>query len=271
MENNIINATTSPDLANAAVTQALTEPVVQKEPAKLTSPFDTLVTLPGGLLLPTGEVLKTAEVRELTGKDEEAIGKVVGLGRILNTIINRAVVKIGDKPVTESMLDSLLSGDRDTLVLGIYKATFGNTAQFNSYCEGCNDTKVVEVNIDEDVKIKTLLDPIGDRTFTVKGRNSEYLVTLPTGITQKELSTNIDKTSAELSTMLLEQTVLEIDGTSVYGKTQILNLGVMDRQTIAEEIVKRNPGPQLNDISVICPNCNGKVVVPITIGALFRF
>lgn len=271
MENNIINATTNPELANAAVAQALSEPVVPKQPAVITSPSDNLVNLPGGLLLPTGEVIKTAEVRELTGKDEEAIGKVVGLGRILNTILSRAVVKIGDKPATDSMLDSLLSGDRDTLMLGIYKATFGNTAQFNSYCSGCEDSKTVEINIDEDIKIKGLLDPIGDRNFVVHGRKNEFLVTLPTGITQRELSTSLDKTSAELSTMLLEQTVLEIDGVTVFGKTQILNLGIRDRQTIAEEIIKRNPGPQLNDIIVTCPDCEGKVVVPISIGALFRF
>jgi hypothetical protein len=271
MENNIINATTNPELANAAVAQALAEPVATKQSATITSPSDNLVTLPGGLLLPTGEVVKTAEVRELTGKDEEAIGKTIGVGRILLTILNRAVTKIGDKPVTESVLDSLLSGDRDALMLGIYKATFGNTAEFSSYCDGCNDNKVVEINIDEDIKIKTLIDPIGDRNFTVKGKNSEFLVTLPTGLTQRELSTSTDKTGAELSTLLLEQTVLEIDGVSVYGKQQILNLGILDRQTIAQEIIKRNPGPQLNDIHVTCPDCNGKVVVPISIGALFRF
>ncbi len=271
MENNIINATTNPELANAAAAQALVEPVAPKQPATITSPSDGLVNLPGGLLLPTGEIIKTAEVRELTGKDEEAIGKVVGLGRILNTILTRAVVKIGDKPATESMLDSLLSGDRDTLMLGIYKATFGNTAQFSSWCSGCDESKTVEISIDEDIKTKTLVDPIADRTFVVKGRKNEFLVTLPTGLTQRELSTSTDKTPAELSTMLLEQTVLEIDGVSVFGKTQVLNLGVLDRQTIAEEIIKRNPGPQLNDITVTCPDCNGKVVVPISIGALFRF
>jgi hypothetical protein len=271
MENNIINATTNPDLANAAAAQALAEPVAPKQSAKLLPPSDNLVNLPGGLLLPTGEVIKTAEVRELTGKDEEAIGKLTGTGRILNAILNRAVVKIGDKPVTESILDSLLSGDRDTLMLGIYKATFGNTAQFNSYCSGCEETKIVEVNIDEDIKIKTLIDPIGDRTFTVKGKKNEFLVTLPTGLTQKELSTSTNKTNAELSTLLLEQTVLEIDGLSVFGKSQVLNLGIVDRQTIGEELIKRNPGPQINDISVTCPDCDGKVVVPISIGALFRF
>jgi len=94
---------------------------------------------------------------------------------------------------------------------------------------------------------------------------------LPTGVVQKELANNQDKTQAELTTTLLEYCVLEIDDRPVIGKAQVQNIGLVDRRKISAEISKRIPGPQLNDIEVDCPDCNGKVVVPFNLGALFQF
>jgi hypothetical protein len=55
--------------------EAVTEKNEAPEPAKIKSPLDITVNLPGGYISPSGEVYRTAEVRELTGKDEEAIVK----------------------------------------------------------------------------------------------------------------------------------------------------------------------------------------------------
>jgi hypothetical protein len=55
------------------------------------------------------------------------------------------------------------------------------------------------------------------------------------------------------------------------GRAQILGLGLVDRQKIANEIYSRIPGPQFENIEIDCDDCEGKVVVPFTLGALFRF
>jgi hypothetical protein len=265
-----LNAINNPDLANDLLEKALGDKEKEIAPAKIETPNDNVVILPGGYLSTSGEIITTAEVRELTGRDEEAIAKANSLGRALLTLISRGTVLVGEEKANEKILDGLLAGDRDAILLGIYKATFGPTAEINSYCEGCTDVKTVEINIDEDIKVKSLDDPYA-RRFSVKGRTSEYTVALPTGVTQKELLINGDKTGSELTTTLLENTVLEINGSPVLGKAQVQNIGMADRQLIGEEIVKRNPGPQMQDVTVECPDCGSEVTVPINFGSLFRF
>ena len=80
-----------------------------------------------------------------------------------------------------------------------------------------------------------------------------------------------DKTIAELSTILLKGTVINIDGSPVYTPEQIQTIGIRDRRKISEEIAERNPGPKFDDIRVTCPDCETEVVVPVNIGALFQF
>jgi len=269
MSNNTISASTNAQLANSIVEQAMSEPEKTIEPAKLTAPADNVVTLPGGFIS-DGKVITTAEVRELTGRDEEALGRVTNQGRIFSTILSRAVVSVGDQKATEGLLDGLLAGDRDALLLGIYKATFGPTAEVGTFCQSCKEFKTVEIEVDGDIKSKVLVDPINDRTFVVEGKKGEFLVTLPTGITQRELVAAEDKSAPELTTILLENTVLEINGSPVVSPVQVRNLGVMDRRSIVEAISSRSPGPKFETINVSCPDCEGEVVVPISLGALFR-
>jgi hypothetical protein len=271
MENNTLNAASNAALANSLISKALEDTAPPVEPAKITAPSETLVNLPGGYLLPTGEVITTAEVRELTGRDEEALSKISNAGRVLAEVLSRAVVKIGDKPANEAMLDGLLTGDRDSLLLGVYRATFGNPSSLGAWCGGCEDYKEVEINLDEEVTVKALVDPINDRVFKVQGKKNSYVVTLPTGTTAKQLAADENRTLPELTTILLKETVLEINDSPVVSPLQVQNLGLADRREIGKEIASRSPGPQFKDISVSCPDCGGEVVVPLNIGALFRF
>ena len=271
MTTDTISAFNNPDAINEAVAQATAEPSKETRDILTLNPPDTLVDLPGGYMSLTGEVYTTAEVRELTGKDEEAIARTTSLARAMNTVLLKGTVSVGDEPATEKVLDNMLSGDRDTLLLGIYKATFGPTAELPTFCDGCREIKTVAIEIDTDIKVKKLEDPIGDRNFTVETRKGEVDVTLPTGVTQRELLSSTDKSSAELASILLQNTVTSINGTPVYNKNQVLNLGIADRRKIGDEIAKRNPGPQLQDVTVECPDCGGDVTVPVNFGTLFRF
>jgi hypothetical protein len=263
-----VNAGANAALANDIVQQATAEPA--SSGATVVSPSDTLVNLPGGFLA-AGEVIRTAEVRELTGRDEEAIARSAGTPRLFSSILSRAVVSIGGTPASEEMLDSLLAGDRDALLLGIYRVTFGSIAEVQAWCNGCREAKTVGIDTHTDIKTKVLVDSVEDRTFTVKGKKSEYLVTLPTGITSKLLAADTERNYAESVTVLLEQTVLQIDGRPVLGKFQIQNLGIVDRNKIASALAERNPGPQFDDVSVTCPDCESEVLVPINLGTLFQF
>lgn len=271
MENKTLNAAANPGLANKLVQDAMADTTPAPEPARIKAPLDVVVDLPGGYISPDGEVYRTAEVKELTGRDEEAIVKSTTIPKAMLLTLNRGTVKIGDVKATEDVLDKILAADRDAIMLGIYRATFGDTAEVGAFCNGCKDVKLVAVDIEQDIEVVKLDDPIEERRFKVQGRRSEYTVTLPEGKAQKELAMNAEKTTSELDTTLLEYCVLEIDGKAVLGKAQIQNIGLADRRTLLEEIIKRNPGPKFDDLSTTCPDCGGEVVVPINLGTLFRF
>ena len=274
MTTKTISASGNPELANKLVQQALLETPSQKEEfveTEVIPPSDNLVFLPGGLLLPTGEVIREAEVRELTGRDEEAIIKANNLGKSLGVILQRGTVRIGNQQVTEELLDSLLIGDRDALLLGIFKATFGPTTEITCYCAGCSEPKEANINVSTHIKTKLLADPVEDRVFTVQTKSGMITAKLPVGSTQKELMANSDKNSSELTSILLRETVLSINGMPVYSKDQVQNLGIKDRKIIVEEINNRAPGPQFDDITISCPDCEGDVTVPINFGTLFQF
>jgi hypothetical protein len=267
---NTINAAANPALANDMLNKALNETPKEVTP-EIGLPSDTSVDLPGGFITATGEVIRIAEVRELNGKDEELISKTTNIGKALMTILQRGTLRIGSEKVDDKVLDQLLIGDRDTLLLAILKATFGPKVNIQSYCSGCTDYKTVEVDITKDINTKVLVDAINDRMFTVKGKNSEFTVRLPDGFVQKKMIDGMDKTSAELSTVVLEGTVTRIDSSPVYSAAQVQALGVSDRRKIIEEINKRAPGPQFSDVTVNCPDCEGEVLVPINLGTLFQF
>lgn len=271
MEEQTVKAANNPDLVNNMVAKAMGSPSDTPPQAEITAPSDSLVVLPAGYVTPDGEVIKTAEVRELTGKDEEYIVKAGTLAKAFNTILSRAVVKVGEQKATDTILDNLLGGDRDALMLGIFRATFGSTAEIGAYCRGCNDLKTVEIDVTKDIKTKILVDSIEDRDFIVQGRKREYLVTLPNGAVSRELAANADRTVAELQTVLLERCVVEVDGQPVVSKSVIDNMGLADRRKITDELNNRNPGPQFDNLVIECPDCEGEVVVPISLGTLFRF
>lgn len=271
MATKTVNAAQNPALANQLVQQMTQETAQEKELAMVTPPSETTVTLPGGYLSSTGEITWEAEVRELNGKDEELIAKSTTVGKMLLTILSRGVVSVGPDVASEDVLDQLFAGDRDALMLGIYKATFGKTADISTFCNGCKDYKTIQVDVDEDIRTIPLKDPINERMFTVKGKKQEYTVALPSGKVQKELLMNSDKNMAELTTILLEGTIREINGNRVFNRGQIQEIGLADRRILADALGKRAFGPVLDTVSATCPDCGGEVVAPINLGTLFRF
>ena len=84
---NTINAAANPALANDLLNKALTETPQEKAP-QIVPPSDTSVDLPGGYINAAGEVIRGAEVRELNGRDEEAISRASTLGKALMTILS---------------------------------------------------------------------------------------------------------------------------------------------------------------------------------------
>ena len=258
-------------ITDAATINKLAQELTAGPQAIITTeaPADSTVILPGGLIRQDGSLAKYAEVRELNGLDEEAIAKSGSTAKALMEVLKRGLVSLGGQPVAKDDFDTLLSGDRDAILLGIRKVTFGTIAEFTIFCNDCDKLRTFKVNLTQDVRIKELENPMTDRQWKVKIKAGIALVALPNGMTQRKVMENSDKTVAELNSMILSGCVVSINDAPTTPST-VLELGILDRETLIEEIVERNPGPRLGEVVKACEVCGNEVDLPISLAGLFR-
>jgi hypothetical protein len=243
---------------------------------------DTLVKLPSGVVI-DGTVVRTAEPRELTGGDEEDLARAAASNRperLINTLLLAGVTSIGRVPATEDLLNRMLVGDRDALILGIREATFGSTVDFERYeCPGCGRAFALSIDL-ADVPVVEAAEPgatefvvalKGGRVARVRHATGSDQIALMAATRERTL------TVPEQDTVLLSRVVLAIDGGSGTWTELSANpihvreaLSMADRRTIMREMDKLRPGPRLDEVAVTCPDCAHADTVTLTVEALFR-
>ncbi|MEU4534285.1 hypothetical protein AB0G15_05375 [Streptosporangium sp. NPDC023825] len=240
---------------------------------------DDQVSLPGGLVR-HGTLVRTARVRELTGADEEELSRATTTEGMITTLLHRGVVSLGGAELsTPAVLDSMLVGDRDALILGIRRACFGPTIDIEKYtCPGCSGEFALSIDLD-DIPTVTSTTP-GEMTIVVDlNRGRKARVKLVTGYDQLallEASRTKKLTGAQQDTLLLSRTVLAIinaDGTETEIGTnpdQARSLSIADRRAIMRDLQSRRPGPRMDEVKITCPDCQLEQEVSITVDLLFR-
>lgn len=237
---------------------------------------DTFVLLPAGIVV-EDKVVHEAEVQELTGEHEEKLAKAKASGnpaKYVNTLLQCGVVSIGDQKVTPKLLGSLIQGDLDMLLLGIRRATFGDDFEVIGVpCPHCQELNDLTLNL-KDIPVKTLDNP-EERDFLVdlrKGRKAR--IQFPTGNVQDELFRG-DYSLAEMNSITLAYSVIsliEADGTENIstGLATVKKMNVADRNTLQTYIYENQPGPRYDQVKAACHACEGEVLVPLSVGILFR-
>lgn len=239
-----------------------------------------LVYLPGGYLK-NGETLITrATVRELNGFDEERLARLVMSDNpaiYVTELLSLGVETLGDEQPTKEDLRALLIGDRDALWLGIRIASYGSDVEYKLECVECvTDDKptMSEVTIDliDDIPVKRLEDPM-KQTYEVELRNGVAKVKLLDGYAQEKSSADLGKkTQAEINTIMLANSVIEVNGIRTRGEDDVRRLSSKDRGTIMDFIVETQPGPQIGtEIEVHCAKCDAAYPIVLSPPSLFRF
>lgn len=268
-----LKAADNPELAAQLINEAISN-ATEEEPAapadtEIEYPLDTVFQLPGGYVGPDGFEATDFEVRELTGRDEEAMARAKTSSVLLDTILKRGLVRVGEQEPNDTILNNLLAGDRDYIVLCIFAATFGQTVSSRRRCPGCQRDIDFEIDILKDVPVHRLESP-ADRYFKVSCSKGEAKVMLPTGITQKKIQDADSKTLPELSTILLANTVMSVGSRDIYSEADVLALPIRDRRKIADAIADRAPGPKMSETKAACECGQEEVEVPLSLGSLFQ-
>jgi len=267
-------AADNPELANQIVNEMLSSgaPAPEAAPAVATRsdimPRDNVVQLPGGYVNEKGELITEVTVVELTGFAEEDLARPMGEGKRFNTILEHSVDKVGSMDPNKEILDRMLIGDRNAVLLGVRHVTYGPVELENFVCPHCMEKVAISIDLTKDVPVKQIRDQ-SDRFFTVSTSKGDAEVTLPTGKVQTEILNAGDKSGAEITTMILAGTVNSIGGIPTMGADSARRLSARDRRTLIKALEERDFGPDLDEVAKPCPSCGEEISLPLSIGSLF--
>lgn len=229
------------------------------------------IELPGGWLDKAGERHTEAFVRELTGVDEERLAKINvrdNPAAYLRGLLS-AVESIGGFPVADEMLNELLVGDREMLILGVRIATYGNELPVHLVCPVCSEEMDIAVELEQDVPVRHLDEP-ERRAYDVELRGGRTAKVRPlTAAGQDAVLQDRKASVAKQKTITLEQCVISIDGLPANYQT-VLNLGMADRETLLDFLADMQPGPDYEGVSVPCSGCGGSFPLTLSLADLFR-
>lgn len=238
--------------------------LLQEEVPEIGLPLPSIVTLQKGLFdKETDEWQVEAEVRELTGVDEEYLATLESKNTTTYTdymtaLLKRAVVRIGIINIDEhpECVDQLIVGDRDTLFISIIKCTYGVEREFRVSCGSCDEKSDITINLDEDFPLQkpnvNLQEPL-----KVKLRNGSIVkLRLPNGADGAYVSKH-GTTVAAQNTIMLSRCVLmspsELNGESTEDWAKALNLA--DRGKLIKTLLDVQSGPKMEGVNVQCAHC----------------
>src|SRR6266446_7406767 len=100
---------------------------------------DGVCILPGGLVLDDGRRLGRAELRPLTGREEEWVTQHADSpsAKLTTKILSSCFVTLENMPVDSEIIGELLVGDRDFLILQLRRMTLGDRFAAVFSCPAC--------------------------------------------------------------------------------------------------------------------------------------
>ncbi|MFI9271872.1 hypothetical protein ACIGXM_14295 [Kitasatospora sp. NPDC052896] len=263
----------NPEQAVAASKAVLAADRLSDEPV-IGPPPDTYVELEQGIQR-DGEWLRTAEVRELNGEDEEALARLGNnWPRKLDTIVMRGVRTVGEQFMSRQVCDELLMGDREALILAIRRASFGDTVEFQGLpCPHCGETTDLSLSLD-DVPVVHLEDPTRTEYAVSLRKGATAHVRLPAGKDQNAVLALKDANAAQQNSEILRRCILRVeypDGDVQRGSTALVrSMSMADRQTILEFMSATQPGPRFDQASFVHEPCGQEVPLALRLPLLFR-
>jgi hypothetical protein len=211
-----------------------------------------------------GERRKLVTVRELSGSDEEALGRLDPAKGdqyyvlLMDLIIKRATETIGGVVPTPADLGRLLMGDRDIIFLEIILATVGEEKPYEDVkCPDCGTIFSAHVTVRGVADIHRLKNEDQPYVEVALRDGSVAHLRYPIGEDQMALfqGKDVKRNPSERNTFLLGRCVESIDGKPIRNGVEFArNLGMADRRALVEALDK-GPRVEFKEVEVPCPEC----------------
>ena len=225
--------------------------------------------MPAGYLDSDGVLPKTFTIREMTGREAEAISKSdlrQNGAKLITVLLERCVMSIGTlvkKEVGEikwkEIIKSLYVGDQDYIVLKIRELSMGGEIEVTHICPNCKasmktilDVSELEVEPFKGERLIQFELPKGYRDK--KGNvHTTGTMKLPTGYDREVLTPIAKKNVAQASTLMLTRLCKFDDGISVT-EDVMRDLTIRDREYLQKLLQENLFGVNL-EVDVTCVDC----------------
>jgi hypothetical protein len=218
---------------------------------------DGVCDLPGGLVLDDGRRLGRAELRPLTGREEEWVTQHAGAAsaRLATKLLSACFVRLENLPVNSEMIDKLLVGDRDYLILQLRRLTLGDRFAAVFSCPACRRAMDVEF-LAQDIAIEPRPQNAAVYTWTSEDVQRVVRYRLPNGADQEAV---VDLSPGDAVETLLARCVIDDGGTP---------LSVEERAAVIAEMDAHAPQIDL-ELELNCPECEHSFTTPFDCASFF--
>lgn len=213
--------------------------------------------LPGGLVLDDGRRLGRAELRPLTGREEEYVAQHAETpsASMTTRILSACFMRLENEPVNQDLIGRLLVGDRDFLMLQLRRMTLGNRFEAVFSCPACKRAMDVDFSAD-DISI----EPRPQNTAVYEWQRDDLKppvrFRLPTGVDQEAI---VDFSTREAVDSLLTRCVIDDGGVPLTSEERASVIDEMDRLA-----------PQIDlELDLNCPECEYSFTTPFDCTAFF--
>lgn len=239
-----------------------------------------LIPLPSkGSVYPAGHGFhkcESVEFRGMTVREEDILTSqaLIKKGTVINELIKACLIK-KDVDVT-----SLLSGDRNAIMIAIRASGYGRNYNPSYTCPSCEHTSNVDIDLAE-LEIKPLnIEPTipGENMFDYKLPRSGHVVTFRflTGSDEEEIMAQMNARkkkgiqSSNLISTRLKSSIVAINGNR--DRTAIARFSesmlALDSSSLRQHIDDYEPGINMT-FDFICENCEHEEEVAIPMDASF--
>lgn len=218
---------------------------------------DGVCFLPGGVVLDDGRRLGRAELRPLTGREEEWMTRHADTpgAKMTTSILSWCFVRLENAPVDPDIVGKLLVGDRDFLMLQLRRMTLGDRFAAVFSCPACKRAMDVEF-LAQDIFVEPRPQDATTYTWRSDDQRPPIRFRLPNGADQEavaELSTN------KAVEVLLARCVVDDGG---------IPLTLDERAAVIAEMDRLAPQIDL-ELDLTCPECGHSFTTPFDCTAFF--
>lgn len=255
-------------MSTQADAKSVNSAISEKAP-ELQAPEGLIIQLQRGVVDPvSGEWQVEAEIREMTGADEEYLASIqskdgITYSEYMSSLLRRTVVRVGTLNVSDnpSVVDTVIIGDRDMLFLGVIKATYGSERLFVSRCPHCSKLNDVSIDLNEDFPVATpSIDLRLPLTKTLRN-GATVRLRLPNASDSAYVGKRATSVAAQNTLMLARCSVWDEDNRPADTEEWAKSLGVADRNNLVNALLSVEAGPSMEGVNIQCAHCKEEISI----------